>query len=321
MIGLKTLLKLLITGSILYFIWDKFDFSQLQHVFKNPLLLVIVPVCWLLNQLLTTMRLHTFFLALGRPTKFFDVLHANMSSLFVGNLLPGVVGADVVKYFYLKRHDPSIFRSQLALILVLDRIMGLMSVLFWCSFFSVFILFGITTSPPALLIYLPSILLIILIVGLFTVKLIAPYASRLKLPLLVIGLIDTYHQILKLKNSRELTLMMFYNLLAVFILLAGLVFIGGQLQLQQNEESMYILQFFLIPLVLIAAMIPLTPMGIGIAQVTMASAYSLFGLDESIGVTVSTLSQLGLLTISVLVGGGFFLKGKADIAQMRVSPS
>jgi uncharacterized membrane protein YbhN (UPF0104 family) len=95
---------------------------------------------------------------------------------------------------------------------------------------------------------------------------------------------------------------------------------GGQLQLHEGGEPMFALQFFLIPLVLISSMLPLTPMGIGVAQISMAGAYELFGLSSSVGVSVSTLSQLGLLMVSLIVGGICFLLSKADLRQTGTRP-
>jgi hypothetical protein len=111
-------------------------------------------------------------------------------------------------------------------------------------------------------------------------------------------------------NKKTLTAIIIYNLTAVFILLAGLVLVGSQLHIQQTGEAKAIQQFFLIPLSLITSMLPITPMGIGISQITMSVAYKMFGLDSSVGVNLSTLSQMGLLIVSLVIGGAFFIVGK-----------
>lgn len=316
MTGLKFFLKLAIAAAILWLVWDKFDFSQFQFVLTNPMILTVIPVCWALNQLLTTLRLHSVLRALGRPTQLADVIRANMSSLFVGNLMPGVISADVVKFFYIKKHDPAMPNTQLALVLALDRMLGLIAVLFWCSFFSFFIDGdggGKSSRVTQLLTYMPMGVLLLILLGLAMLDFIMAFVSRFRLPTVIRDLVDTYRHLVQSRNKRSLAFVMVYNLLAVFVLLAGLVLVGGQLHLQQSGEAMVALQFFLIPLALIASMLPLTPMGIGVAQITMAGAYGLFGLDPSVGVSISTLSQLGLLSVSILVGGTIFLRGKGDV--------
>ncbi len=308
------LLKLGVAAAILWLVWDKVDYTQLGFVLSNPLLLSLIPLCWALNQLFTTLRLHAVLRALGRPVQLADIFHANMSSLFVGNLMPGVIGADVVKFFYIKRHDPAMLKTQLALVLGLDRVLGLMAVLFWCSFFSFFIgQRGDDSRTVQLLTYLPLAVLGAMILGLALLDRILIFLSRFKLPEVVRHSIEIYRHLKQSRSKRSLSLVMLYNLLAVFVLLGGLVLVGGELQQQQGREAMFALQFFLIPLALIASMLPLTPMGICVAQVTMAGAYGLFGLDPSVGVSVSTLSQLGLLSLSVFVGGGIFLLGRGKV--------
>lgn len=55
------------------------------------------------------------------------------------------------------------------------------------------------------------------------------------------------------------------------------------------------------------SMIPLAPLGIGLAQLSMAGAYELFGLPASTGIGVSTASQMALLLVTLIVGGSIFM--------------
>ena len=323
MTGLKFFLKSAIAAAIIWLVWDKIDPAQLHFVLTNPHLVAVIPVCWALNQVLTTFRLHAILHALGRPTQLADVFRANMSSLFVGNLMPGVIGADAIKFFYIKKHDPSILKTQLVLVLALDRMLGLIAVLFWCSLFSFFInIDGESKSSRVtlLLTYVPLGVLLFILLSLAALNFFTAFFSRYQLPTVIHNSLETYRQLLRSRNNRSLAFVMAYNLLAVFVVLAGLVLVGGQLQLQRSGEAMVALQFFLIPLVLIASMLPLTPLGIGIAQITMAGAYGLFGLDSSVGVSVSTLSQLSLLSLSILVGGSVFMLGDLRRTQPTVEP-
>jgi uncharacterized protein (TIRG00374 family) len=239
-----------------------------------------------------------------------------MSSLFIGNVIPGIIGADAIKFFYIKKHDPAMTNTQLALVLTLDRIIGLIAVLFWCSIFSFYI--GVDMGVKGLrvtqiLAYLPIIILLLILLCLAMLNFIMAFVSRFQIPEVLRNFVDTYEHLVQSRNTRSLVFIIVYSLLAVFVLLAGLVFVGGWLHLQQSGEAMYTMQFFLIPLVLIASMLPLTPMGVGVAQITMSGAYGLFGLDPSVGVSISTLSQLSLLSVSIVIGGTIFLLGKGYV--------
>ncbi|MES2823699.1 MAG: lysylphosphatidylglycerol synthase transmembrane domain-containing protein [Pseudomonadota bacterium] len=309
---LKLLLKLSITCVVLWFVWSHVNLSQIQSILTNPWLLSVIPICWIINQLFTSLRLYSIVKALGRPVHLFDVIQANLGSLFIANLMPGVVGGDVIKYFYLKKNDPSISKVQLVLILMLDRILGLFAVLFWCSIFSFFIDVKAVHSQLSylnLLTYMPFVMFIFVLCFFLLFNTFMKFFSKYNFPPMIRNLIEVYEHFVKSANWRSLLLVMSYNFFAVFILLLGLVLVGGYLEYQQIGAPMICFQFFLIPLVLIAAMLPITPMGIGVAQITMAAAYELYGLTPSVGVSVSTLSQLGLLFVSVFVGGVFFLLG------------
>lgn len=312
-------IKLSISVAIIWLVWDKVSIDQLRFVLTDPILLAIIPVCWFVNQIFTTLRLHSFLHALGRSIRLLDVFRANMSSLFVGNILPGVIGADVVKFVYLRKYDPSILKAQLAIVLALDRVLGLISVLLWCSFFSLFIdthASRYESEVTYFFVHMPIVILVFLILGVSAFGVVITFCFRSKVPLCIRNFVDTYRELGLMRCKHLVALVMLYSLLAVFVLLLGLVIVGGELQLQQTGESMFALQFFLIPLALIASMLPLTPMGIGVAQITMASAYSLFGLDSSVGVSISTVSQLGLLFVSVTVGGVCFLFGGRDVNSL-----
>jgi uncharacterized protein (TIRG00374 family) len=310
---LRLVVKLSIVAAILWVVRDRVDFSQFRSVLNNPVLLASIPLCWLLNQTLTTLRLHALLTLLGRSSRLEDVFRANMSSLFVGTLMPGVIGADLIKFFYLRRNDPDISKLELAVVLGLDRILGLVAVLFWCSVFSFFVWRTSSHSPSggmSALTYLPVVLFLTLVVALVGFDVLITLVSRLKLPEKVIGLIEAYKRLRRFGAGRSLVPVFAYNLLAVLVLLIGLVFVGASLHLEKSGTAEIAFQFFLIPLALISSMLPLTPMGIGVAQITLASAYEMFGLNASVGVSVSTLSQLGLLVVAVLVGGVAFVFGK-----------
>lgn len=304
-------LKVLVALAILWLIRDKFDLQQFISVVNNPLLLLIVPLCWGMNQFFTTMRLHTMLKALDRSAQLSDIFRANFSSLFMGNLMPGVMGADVIKFFYIKKHDINISNTQLVLILSLDRFFGLLAILFWCSVFSFIIDTSTYTDKlTILLIHLPIILLGAFVASFFAINILLKYMRRFTLPTVIQDLVATFMLLISTKQKKLLVMIMVYNLLAVFVVLAGLVVVGSFLHERQTGQAMMSMQLFLIPLSLIVSMLPLTPMGIGVVQVTMGGAYALFGLDPSVGVSVSTSSQIGMFIVSILIGGPFFLSGK-----------
>lgn len=305
----KVILKSSIVILIFIYIWDKLDINQLKKFIDSPGIFLLLIFAWILNILLTIFRLFIILISIGRKISFISLVKSCVSSMFVGNLLPGVVGADAVKFLYIKKLDPEIGKTKLALILFMDRLLGLIGVLFWCSIGGLTLLIfyrnNISTSLHFIL-YLPSILLPFTLLALFSV-----YAYFRKFPYSKFnGRFDTVFTelsaIITSCNLRHFLMVMGSNLLAILLLLLALVYMGIFITSSPNIEGGMI-QFFLIPLVLFSSMVPLAPLGIGLAQLTMAGAYELFGLSPSTGITVSTASQMALLLVTLTVGGSFFM--------------
>lgn len=304
--------KLALAAAVLWLVWDKFDADQFRLVLGDPWLALVIPVAWLLNQVLTTLRLHALLRALQRPVSAGGVFRAAMASLFVGNLMPGVIGADVVKFFYLHKSDPGMSRGELAIVVGFDRVLGLFAVVFWCALFGAWVaVFQRDLVPDRLLLlqYMPAALLVAMVAGLLLLDTLVRLAGRLPLPGMVRQMNAAYARFRSGGSPRAVAAVLAYNLAAVFVLLSGLVIVGARLLANESGAGLVALQYFLVPLVLIAAMLPLTPMGIGVAQIGMAGAYALYGLEASVGVAISSLSQLGLLLVSLAVGGLMFLLG------------
>ena len=307
--SIKLIIKSSVIILIFIYIWDKLDFNQLKKFFDSPGIFLLLIFSWIINILLTIFRLFLILVSIGRKISFIGLVKSCTSSMFVGNLLPGVVGADAVKFLYIKKLDPEIGKTKLALILLMDRLLGLIGVLFWCSIGGLLLLiFYQNNISPSLhfLLYLPGILLALCLLTLFSL-----YAYFRKFPYTKFnGKFDAIFMelsaIITSCNLRQFALVMGANLLAILLLLLALVYMGVFITSSPSFEDGMI-QFFLIPLVLFSSMIPLAPLGIGLAQLSMAGAYELFRLPASTGIGVSTASQMALLLVTLIVGGSIFM--------------
>lgn len=305
----KSALKLSVIILIVFLIWDKIDLVQIKKFLESPLIIAMIIMAWILNLLLTIFRLYLILLTFGGKFNFISLSKAITSSMFVGNLLPGVIGADAIKFLYIKNLDATFGKARLALSLLLDRVLGLVAILFWCSVGGLLLLFCFRerfSGDLQILLYLPSLILVgtvslfFLTAWYFRFSKISSTNSRFN------RLIQDFSLMISGCDKRGLVLTIGSSLLAVLILLLALVFVGAFLSSDANLEE-GLVQFFLIPLVLFSSMIPLAPLGIGLAQLTMAGAYELFGLQASVGISVSTASQLALLFVTLVIGGASFL--------------
>jgi len=316
---IKPAIKLIFLALISYFIWDKVDLGQIKKFLSVPYIFMAIVGGWILNILLTIFRLNCLLKLVGRRVQIWGLIESVMSSIFVGSLVPGIIGTDGAKFYFIKKLDPTIEMRQLALVLIVDRLLGLMALLFWCSLSGLILIFFFKESYGKkifILIYLPLCAMLILLFSIrlfsFLIKKFPHFNSRNYVVKLIADGSEIFNQCISIKFFEG----MFFNLMAVLILLLALVYMGVSLTLNPSIQDGAV-QFFLIPLVLFSAMIPLTPFGIGVAQVTMASAYALFGLSESTGIAVSTASQIGLLFVTLLFGGVFFMRSGQKITRLR----
>lgn len=303
------LIKVGIAFAILWLVWDEFDLTQFAYVIERPALALLLPVTWLVNQLLVTLRLTLILKALERSVTYADVLRANMSALFFGNVLPGTVTIDVVKYFYIKQHDPNIPATWLIMVFVLDRAVGLFCILFWCSCFG--LLLNLKSNVDAIPFwYLPGAILLLGIVGGLAALKLKDLVKKFSWSQRLLPLIDMLDLLFHRKKLRQLAGVAFSGLAAILVLLSGTVALGGILHEEISGDPAILAQYFLVPLSLITSMIPIAPLGIGVSQFTLSVAYEALDLVPSVGVSVSTWSQLGMLSISVIFGGYFFVRGR-----------
>ena len=300
--------KLAVGVAIFAFVVRQVGPAQWDYLRQHKLIAVIPVLGWALNQLCTSMRLHVMLQALNINVCRSSVLKANFASLFLGNLMPGSIGADLVKFFYVRSSDGGVPSSKLAFVLILDRVLGLCAILILCVVASLFIV--IPDSAQSLFVYIPHVSLLLLavvfVVGHFFV---VKYVDSQTLPFIK-KIFSVYLEMLPALNKRIIFLICFYNMAAVLVLVFSLVYVGGDLLRIEGMSSMYAEQFFLIPLSLVVAMLPLTPAGIGTVQVAMGFVYPLLYLPASVGIAVTTMSQLGLVLASMVFGLPFYLTAR-----------
>jgi len=305
------IIKISIAIFILWYVRDKFDFNQLEFFFENPFLLLIGPISWIINQIFLSLRLYFIIKKSQLNLTFYHVWVSNLASIFAGNLLPGIIGTDSVKLIYLNKFCKKSKISEILSVIFVDRLVGVTGLLFVTSLFSLFVLnddiflnkdnsiLQKITLLPMLLFFILTLLYLIFI---FSFKKFD--FSKIKF----YEYLNYLNRLVTIDNNKYYIKVLIFNLLGILFLVLGLTTIGVILQHSISDNSLFTIQLFLIPLILFANMIPLTPLGIGTAQLTMATAFSLYGLDPSIGITISTISQVSMVLVSIILGGFYFLK-------------
>lgn len=128
---LVTLLKFIVTGAALFFVFSKIDWDQLSDVLLNSniLLLCIATIFFIISKVLSAYRLLGFFHRIGLKIGRSYNLKLYWIGMFYNLFLPGGVGGDGYKVYLLHKQ----FDAKVKLLIqasLIDRISGLVSLLF-----------------------------------------------------------------------------------------------------------------------------------------------------------------------------------------------
>ncbi|MEW6284120.1 MAG: lysylphosphatidylglycerol synthase transmembrane domain-containing protein, partial [Candidatus Eremiobacterota bacterium] len=96
---------------------------QFQTALILPL--VVAVAVQSVSVLITTWRWQMLLGVQGVPVRYWDLVSLSMIGLFFSSILPGAVGGDVLKMLYVVQHAPG-RRTEAALTILVDRIMGLL---------------------------------------------------------------------------------------------------------------------------------------------------------------------------------------------------
>jgi glycosyltransferase 2 family protein len=275
----KWLFKLLVTGSLLYWVFRNVDrqslLSAIHSADKRLLLAAFIP--YLASRVTAAFRLTIILNRISVPISHRSGLHLHWVSMFYGIFLPGGLGGDAYKLYQLKQHFPEHRAVLLTTALLWDRIIG----------FAVLILLAALLFAAGL--YIPwsfgAILPAAVAAGFVFVMAARRWFSAILPamgPLIMLSILTQLAQ-----------------MLSVCILLIAM-------GIHSNLEG-YMLIFLLSS---IAAMFPLSVGGIGIRELVFMQGASILGISEHAAVTVSVLFDI-IVTLTA-VSGAFLVLGVAN---------
>lgn len=251
-------------GIVAYLIYSgKIDVTRILHVFvSSPLILVLIVLdfvtlvvtTWRWQLLLKTQHIHISF---KRALKLVFIGH------FFNVVIPGSVSGDVVKAYYISKHQKN--KMGAALSVVMDRFIGLI-VLTGITFGAVLLNYKFITSIPELKILGELVLAGGGVTGLFLViyfmKKEFGFFHRLKwMPPFVTQLTQTFWSYRNHPKTIGVA-----SLLTVFNFLVNIWLYYLAVEAMGAENLPFIQYFFLIPLGMFVMSLPISPAGLGIGQ-------------------------------------------------------
>lgn len=262
---LKNIFKILITLGAIYWVSTKISLKELADALKdsNPLYLFLALLSYSCSIIIASSRLNSFFKAIGLNLTERYNFRLYQLGLLYNFFLPGGIGGDGYKIFFLKKNFQTSRRQVLGAVFF-DRLSGLWAL---CVITGALIIFMPRLAIPN------AVILAILIIG------TASYLYILSL---------FFKQFLKnfiLTHFKALCVQGFQTLTAIFILYA-MNFDG--------KFSPYLLIFMVSSLV---AIVPSIGGAIGLRESVIFSLATYLQLDQHIAVTISLIFYI----ISLLV--------------------
>jgi len=272
-IYIKNIFKILITGAAIYWVSQKISFSELKSALEdcNPLYLLLALLSYGLSQLIASSRLNSFLKVIGLQISERYNLRLYQVGLLYNFFLPGGIGGDGYKIYFLKKHYTVKGRRVLTAVFF-DRLSGLWAL---CIITGCLIMFMPRLAIPNL------VTISILIIGTSTYL----YFLQLFFKEFLLKFIVTHIKALAVQGLQTMS--------AIGILYA-LGFDG--------KFSPYLLIFLVSSLV---AIVPSILGGAGLRESLMAFGATYFQLDPHLAVLVSLLFYM--ISLLVAASGLYYI--------------
>ena len=334
---LLAIMRLVIgVGLLIYLAKSGFiRFSTLNHLLTRWPLTVAACALILLHITLISVRLSSLFPPQGLKLPLRTALRLTLVGLFFGTFLPGVAGGDAAKVFYATRENEG-RRIQVATLLILDRAIGLFSLLTLPLLFALLFAQLIARVPTLQLLLIfsaafASLLLVTLLACLLLQSFVhrlagAIHFSRLRnFALRMVEMIGAYRQCpATLWSALGLSLLANLSIMGVIALAL----------LAVNPASLSWRILLIVPIGQIANGLPLTPGGLGVGEAAFQTLFKLARLSGGAEAMLCwriwtvLMSGFGLFLYLRGVGpcaveakGDFAAMGKAGHAEAAVSLS
>ena len=303
--SLKTALKIAFAIALMTWLAKKgvLDVGSLRSV-ATPTLIAFCLVTVGLQILANNYRWLTLMRAQGFESTFAKTMPLTFIGLFFNFAMPGGVGGDVVKGYYLLKQHPQ-QRIAAAVSIFMDRLVGFF-VMIATAFVAVFLNYKeVATSPQLTSVALGVTALFFAFIAFFAISfspLSVQFLERWPAGQKIRGLYEVLHSYRR--NPRALLIAVSASVICQLLIVSFVAAIGVQLGLD-IPLSVY---FFLVPIGTVAQALPISPAGIGVGQ---AAFFFLFKLhlhqDSPIGPVSVTATQLASLAWG-LVGAYFYLR-------------
>ena len=313
----KTLLKFGFAAAILVWLINKgeLDLSLIETVLTQYPLRVFLAISLILFSAIGTSFRWKLLLEVKSQGKLpgKKIVGLTWIGLLFSSILPGAVTGDVLKVVYARDLDPTLSKTYLITSALMDRIIGLLGLLFLLGFFSIINYQDLVSHGPAMekLLHINILLLfgsLVFFITLFLPKKIQGVLLNLfeKIPFVGIafkkvlsGVWDMGQEKLVIFKCLMMSLVFQVgNTLAIYII--SYPFFNVELSLSRV--------FTFVPLGLMSTALPISPAGMGVGHAIFGSLFSYYGVAK--GASLFNLFFLCAVFVNLLGIIPFLLVGK-----------
>lgn len=293
------ILKIIIGVSILLSILFFVDISSVYKTIVNVGLLnfIIILLVSLLLLLAQSLRLHT--LIWHYTGNFSTTLKLSFVGQFFSSFLPGSISGDIYKILFLKEQKVSLVGA--SSLISLDRLVGLLWVLiFGIGYIALFSPFHFQSDISWDTIFYSLLAVLLSVLSLYiSYKKNSYFHSRL------VSFTNEIKYDFSLISKKQQCYFLLSSLGTFLVRIFKFYIISLIFGVSLNFSDFFLVVF----LIQIASMIPLTIGGLGVIEVSLVYALSLFGVPNETGLAIALINRISMWLIA-LWGGIIWLRIK-----------
>jgi uncharacterized membrane protein YbhN (UPF0104 family) len=292
------IIKFAISFALLYFVLSKTGIEQVFSTLKDMSLPIFISaiLLYILAQSISTLRWKLLLPGVLGLRKLFSLY---MIGAFFNTLLPGVIGGDTVKGFYLYQ---AIGKGSLTLASIfMDRYIGFVVLIAICA---IAFPFGYKYFQGSRIEWLLPLVMLCFIIASFLI-----FGLRLGKRIKILsGFYDYFHSY---RNQKKVIIKT--TLLSVLIQLSG-IFAVYILAIGIGQHIPFLACLIFLPLIILFTTLPISISGLGVREGAFVLFFGLIGIKPEIATAIS-LSWFVTMTIGSLLGLVEYIKYKKERAE------
>lgn len=304
--SLKTVIKLAFAALILTWLIKngKLDFGLVGETLQHPVLLAST-ISLILCQIMISAWRWRKLVQLKTDSKLplFPIIKLTWIGLFFSSVLPGAVTGDIIKVVFARNLDKKLSKTYLIMSVFMDRIIGLIGLLFLLGAFSAYSYSELAVISPHLRNLIHFNFLLFIGVFFFLVSLFLPVALQqfilkltAKIPFLGQRIGKTLEQVWIMGQSKKTIIQgLGASLISQFINILAFWIISSPFY-EQAIPLRYVFTFM--PVGLMAVAVPISPAGLGVGHAIFDGLFKLFGTHN--GASLFNIYFLVIVSINLL---------------------